>query len=179
MKFLKGCLIAILIFGGIITSLIFIYNRKMSIEVIQENEKPKKSLTEYKNKISERNNLIINSNLSDSLKILAKKSDSILKNSKKIDDNLWTEYNINQKLYENESFKKINEELNEKYIQYNSDAQEFNSRWISFPSNIALTNNNLRSYKIMYSIAYGNDNSENMIKRKKVDHWIKTGEVIE
>ncbi|MGX9987548.1 hypothetical protein [Soonwooa purpurea] len=179
MKFLKGCLIAVLIFVGILTLLIFVYNRKMSKEVIQENEKPKQSLTEYKNKILDRNNLIINSNLSDSLKILAKKSDSILNNSKKLNDNLWTEYYINQKVYENESFKKINEELNEKYIKYNSHAQEFNSRWISFPSNIALTNNNLRSYEIMYTIDYGKDNSENMIKRKKVDHWIETGEVIE
>ena len=37
-------------------------------------------------------------------------------------DYLWNEYNINQKNYKNESFKIINEELNEKYIQYNSDA---------------------------------------------------------
>lgn len=178
MKFLKGCLFILLIFIGTITCLIYFYNLKLSNELIIENEKPKNSLTEYKNKISERNRLILNFNISDSLKFLVKESDSIIKNSYKINDNLWTEYKINQKLYADKRFEKINEELHEKYSQYNSDAQRFNFRWLSFPLNIVLSNNNLRSYDRMYTIDYGKDNSENIIKRKKVDHWIETGEII-
>ncbi|TGN21659.1 hypothetical protein [Empedobacter tilapiae] len=177
MKFIKGCLLTLLIFITAITSLIYFYNLKLSKELIKENEKTKNSLLAYKDKMSERNKLILNSDVSDSLKVLAKKSDSIIKNSNKINDNLWTEYKINQKLYDDKKFKKLNEELNEKYSQYNSDAQQFNFRWLSFPLNIVLSNNNLRSYDNMYTIDYGIDNSENMIKRKKVDHWIETGEV--
>ena len=178
MKFIKGCLLTLLIFITAITSLIYFYNLRLSKELIKENEKPKNSLLAYKDKMSERNKLILNSNVSDSLKVLAKNSDSIIKNSNKINDNLWTEYKINQKLYDDKKFKKLNEELQEKYNQYNSDAQEFNFRWLLFPLNIVLSNNNLRSYDNMYTIDYGIDNSENMIKRKKVDHWIETGEVI-
>jgi len=179
MKFLKGCLISIIIFSTIIVCLFLVYNNRKSKQVILDNEIPKKSLLEYKNKIRERNQMIINSDISDSIKTLAKKSDSILNDYKKLRENLWTEYRINQGIYKITSFKKINQELNEKYIQYNSDVTDFNSQWASFPSNIILTNNNLRSYEYMYSIDYGRDNTENMSKRKKADHWIKTGEVIE
>ena len=178
MRFLKGCLIFIIIFIVIIFCLWSFYNNRQTKQIILDNELPKKSLLEYKNKIKERNQLIINSKVSDSIKILATKSDSILKNHKKLSEILWTEYRINQSIYKIESFKKINDELNEKYIKYNSAVTEFNSRWTGFPSSITLTNNNLQSYEYMYLIDYGKDNTENMSKRKKADHWIKTGEVI-
>lgn len=179
MKYFKGCLILILFAVALAAVFIVVYSNKMSREVTRENLKPAYSLKAYKNKILERNRMLLNTKLPDSLTQLVKESDSMTLNSMKMSDFLWTEYYINQYAYKIAHFKKINEELNEKYVQYNSDVQEFNSRWATFPSNIFLDSNNLRSYQYMYRIDYGKDNTENMNERKKVDHWIETGEVIE
>lgn len=179
MKIVKGCLTVILIFFILLTIGIVVFNSNNSKQVIADNVKPKKSLMDYKKKISERNNMISKSNLPDSVKILSRKSDSLVKNYKKLKDLLWIEYRINQNIYQNKSFETINNELNETYIQYNSDAKDFNFKWLIFPFNTALSANNLRSYDLMYSIDYGKDNSANMAKRKKAEHWIETGEVIE
>lgn len=179
MKILKGCLTVILIFIILLTTGIVVFNRNNSKQVLVDNVKPKKSLIDYEKKISERNILIRKSNLPDSVKILSRKSDSLLKNYKKLKDILWNEYRINQNIYHNKSFETINNELNETYIQYNSDAKDFNFKWLTFPFNTALSANNLRSYDLMYSIDYGKDNSANMEKRKKAEHWIETGEVLE
>ena len=179
MKILKGCLIIFLLFIALITIAILTFNRRNSKQIFIDNEKPKTSLNNYKKKISERNLVIINSKLPDSVKNLAQKSDSLIKTYKKLNDNLWIEYRINQNVYQNQSFEKINTELAEAYIQYNSDAKDFNNKWLTFPFNFALSDNNIRSYEFMYLIDYGKDNTENMIKRKKVEHWIKTGEIKE
>lgn len=178
MRIFKGCLVCLLTIILLFSILIFLYNRKLSKEIVIDNQKTAKSFEEYKNKLKERNKILINSNIKDSIKNLAKKSDSTIQNSKKLNNILWTEFYLNQKIYEIDTLKKLNSELNEKLIQYNSDANEFNSKWLPIPNTFILTNSGFKSYETMY-IDYGMDNSANMEKRKKVDHWIKTGEVIE
>ena len=178
MRILKGCLVIFLTIILIFSLFIFFYNRKMSKEIVIDNQKTAKSFEDYKSKLRERNKILINSNLNASIKYLAKKSDSTIGDNKKLNNVLWTEFKLNQKIYEIDTLKKINSELNEKLIQYNSDANEFNSKLLPIPNTFILTNSGFRSYETMY-IDYGMDNSANMEKRKKIDHWIKTGEVTE
>ena len=172
---IKGCLITFSIFFFLTIVGSYLYIKKLNTNCRQDHEKVENSFAKLKDKLNERNTLLINKDLSDSIQMLAKKSDSILKITIDADDLLWTEFQLNEKSYQNESVQNINGELNRLKSGYNSDLKSFNSNWTVIPFNFIKIRQKFPEYTFL-DIDYGENNQENMRKRKEAEHWIETGE---
>jgi len=175
MKTLKSCLFIFLIFCILIFGGIYFYFNKLNSDCVEDHKKFEKSYIKLESKLSERNSLILKANYSDSIKILAQKSDSIIKATNDANKILWTEFALNQKTYRNDSLKNINNELNLLKNEYNSDLKNFHSNWTIFPFNLIKLRQKFPEYNYL-NIDYGENNQENMKKRKEVEHWVETGE---
>lgn len=175
MKTLKSCLFVFFIFCLLIFGGIYFYFQKLTENCIEDHKKLEQSFSKLKSKLEGRNLIFGNLNSSDSIKILAKKSDSILKKTTDANQLLWTEFYLNEKTYKNDSLKKINTELNNLKNTYNSDLRNFHSSWTIFPHNLIKIRQKFPEYNYL-NIDYGENNQENMKKRKETEHWIETGE---
>lgn len=174
MKTLKSCLLIFLVFCLLIFGGIFFYFQKLNSNCIQDNKKVEESFGKLKDKLEERNLFFEKINISDSTKILAIQSDSILKTTNNADELIWTEFKLNEKTYKNDSLKSINDELNLLKDKYNTELKEFNSNWAIFPYNLIKIRQNFSKYTFL-NIDYGKTNQENMKKKKEVENWIETG----
>ena len=172
---MKGCLITFSIFFFLTIVGSYLYIKTLNTDCRQDHAKVENSFAKLKDKLNERNTLLINKDLSDSIQMLAKKSDSILKISINADDLLWTEFQLNEKSYQNKSVQNINGELNRLKSAYNSDLKNFNSKWTVIPFNFIKIRQKFPENNFL-DIDYGENNQENMRKRKKAEHWIETGE---
>ncbi len=175
MKILKNCLFIFLIFCILIFGGLFLYFQKLNKNCIQDHKNVEESFLKLKTKLEKRNAIFEKSNFSDSVKILAIKSDSILKTTTDADKLIWTEFNLNEKTHKSNSLHQINNELNSLKDNYNSTLKEFHSNWTVFPFNLIKIRQNFTKYKFL-NIDYGENNQENIKKRKEVEHWIETGE---
>lgn len=175
MKIFKGCLIAFLLFCALTFLFGYIYKLKLTKNCIEDHKKIENSFTNLKNKLEERNKTILASDFSDSIKILAEKSNLILSKNTDFNKVLWTEFNLNEKTYENASLKNINNELNFLKNNYNSDLRSFFGSWTIFPMNLIKMEQKFKKYNYL-EIDYGENNQANMKRRKEVEHWIETGE---
>ena len=172
---MKGCLITFSVLFFLSIGVSYLYITKLNNDCRQDHEKVAQSFSKLKIKLQQRNNFLINKNFSDSVQILAKKSDSILKTTVDADDLLWTKFHLNEKTYQNQSLENINVELNSLNISYNSDLKNFISNWTRMPFNFIKIRQNFPEYNF-FEIDFGKSNQENMKQRKEAEHWIETGE---
>jgi hypothetical protein len=126
-------------------------------------------------KLQERNLLLKKLNANDSVKTLITKSDSMLKRTKDVNQFLWTEFYLNEKTYKNDSLKQFNNELNRLKNIYNSDLKNFHSNWTIFPNNLIKIRQKFPKYNYL-NVEYGENNQENMKKRKAAENWVENGE---
>ena len=78
MKEFKGCLILFLTFLLLMIGGIYFYFQKLNENCVEDHKKVEKSFAELKSELNKRNQILKTSNFSDSVKLLSKKSDSIL-----------------------------------------------------------------------------------------------------
>jgi hypothetical protein len=82
---------------------------------------------------------------------------------------------LNEKTYKNDSLKSLNNELNSLKNKYNSDLKKFHTKWTIFPFNLVKIRQKFPKFNYL-NIDYGENNRENMKRRREVEHWIETGE---
>lgn len=175
MKILKGCLSVFLIFVLIISTIISIFFYKKSKAHQLQYDKVNIVLMQYENKMKERNAIVFrNYSEKDSIFILAKKSDSILKIKKSLKELLWNEFYLSSKTYGNKNFEKIDEELKYLNIDYNGLLNDYQLAFTIFPAN--LVKNETHKRFDFFDVSYAGNNVEKMKKRKEVEHWVETGE---
>lgn len=175
MKVFKSCLTVLLIIVALILAGIYFYTQKLNETCRKDHKKVEESFSILKRKLQERNSVLKKSNFSDSTKILAKNSDSILNVTVDANKILWTEFYLNEIIFKSDSLKVITEELDMLKGIYNSDLRSFNMNWIIFPYNLIKIQQKFPKYNYL-EIDYGKTNLDNMKKRKETEHWIETGE---
>ena len=175
MKTFKSCLFIFLICCTLIFGGIYFYFLNLNKSCIVDHNKVEQSYSQLNLKLQERNLLLKKLNANDSVNTLITKSDSILKRTKDANHFLWTEFYLNEKTYKNDSLKQFNKELNHLKNIYNSDLKNFHSSWTIFPNNLIKIRQKFPKYNYL-TVEYGENNQENMKKRKATEHWVETGE---
>ncbi len=175
MKEFKGCLILFLTFLLLMIGGIYFYFQKLNENCVEDHKKVEKSFAELKSELNKRNQILKTSNFSDSVKLLSKKSDSILSVTTDANKLIWTEFKLNEKTFQSDSLKTTNTKLNQLKDKYNFDLRNFTFTWVTFPFNLIKMRLNFPKYNYL-EIDYGNSNQENMKRRKSAEHWVETGE---
>jgi len=175
MKTVKSCLFIFLICCTLIFGGTYLYFLNLNKSCIEDHNKVEQSYSQLNLKLQERNLLLKKLNTNDSVKTLVTRSDSILKRTKDANHFLWTEFYLNQKTYKNDSLKQFNNELNHLKNIYNSDLRNFHASWTIFPNNFIKIRQKFPKYNYL-NLEYGENNQENMKKRKAAEHWVETGE---
>ena len=141
-------------FGGT-----YFYFKKLNNNCVADHNKFENSYIKFEEKLKERNSFIKNSNYSDSIKILAQKSDSIINATNDANKVLWTEFMLNEKTHKNDSLKSLNNELNSLKNKYNSDLKNFHTNWTIFPFNLVKIRQRFPKFNYL-NIDYGENNRE-------------------
>ncbi|ADQ81452.1 hypothetical protein J5295_02180 [Riemerella anatipestifer] len=171
----KGCLIIFITFSLLVFVGTYFYFQKVNRNCIEDHKKVETSFAELKSELNKRNQILQTSNFPDSVKILSKKSDSILSVTTDANELVWTEFQLNEKTFQSDSLKSISAKLNLLKNKYNSELRTFNFSWITFPFNLIKMRQKFSKYNYL-EIDYGKSNREKMKQRKKTEHWIETGE---
>lgn len=175
MKFLKGCLATLIIFIGIcvIGYLSFKNNVMNNFESLNSNVK--QNWTKYVENLKERNaELTLQNFKNDSLKYYWNKAKSISLSecSKELEFN---EYKINQFVMSDSLVSNLNDKINFSLDNYNQTARVYNVYRITFPNSIIVRKTQFSKNFNYFDYRYGVDNEKKMIKKRKVENWIKNG----
>lgn len=175
MSFFKGCLIFIIVVFTIFTCGAYFYFNNLNKEYKSEYDNIKIQLAELSSKIKVRNNYILKSRFKDDVKRLAKVSDSIISINNFTDTLIWTEYQINELTYKNDSLISLNNELNIINNKYNFQLKTFKQKWIMVPYSLVRIYNKYPKNNY-FDIIYGESNIDKIKRKKDIEYWIETGE---
>ena len=175
MKFLKGCLITLMIFIGISFIGYLLFKNSVINNLESSNSNVKQSWTNYTENLKERNAELSKQNFkNDSLKFYWNKAKSIALTecSKELEFN---EYKINQFVMSDSLNSTLNEKINLSLDNYNQNVREYNTYRVRFPNSIIARKTDFPKYFNYFDYRYGVDNESKMIRKKKVENWIING----
>lgn len=175
MKYLKGCLITLIIFIGVYMIGYFIFKNSVINNLESLNSNVNQSWTKYVENLKERNSELSQQNFrSDSLKFYWNKAKSITlsKCSKELEFN---EYKINQFVMLDSLNSKLNEKINLSLDNYNQSVREYNTYRVRFPNSIIARKTDFPEDFNYFDYRYGVDNESKMIIKKKIENWIENG----
>jgi|LakMenE18May11ns_1017448.scaffolds.fasta_scaffold9499105_1 hypothetical protein len=175
MKFLKGCLITLIILIGICFIGYQLFKNSVENNLESLNSDVKKSWTIYTENLKERNTELSKQNFkSDSLKFYWNKAKSIAlaKCSKELELN---EYKINQFVMSDSLNSTLNEKINLSLDNYNQMVREYNTYRVRLPNSIIARKTNYPKDYNYFDYRYGINNESKLIRKKKVENWIENG----
>lgn len=175
MKYLKGCLITLIIFIGVYMIGYFIFKNSVINNLEGLNSNVKQSWTKYVENLKERNLELSQQNFkNDSLKFYWNKAKSITLSecSKELEFN---EYKINQFVMSDSLNSTLNEKINLSLDNYNQNVREYNTYRVRFPNSIIARKTDFHEDFNYFDYRYGVDNESKMIRKKKIENWIENG----
>ncbi|MQP23996.1 hypothetical protein GFJ94_02830 [Flavobacterium sp. LMO8] len=175
MKFLKGCLITLMIFIGISFIGYLLFKNSVINNLESSKSNVKQSWTNYTENLKERNAELSKQNFkNDSLKFYWNKAKSIALTecSKELEFN---EYKINQFVMSDSLNSTLNEKINLSLDNYNQNVREYNTYRVRFPNSIIARKTDFPKDFNYFDYRYGVDNESKMIRKKKVENWIING----
>ncbi len=175
MKFLKGCLVTLMIFIGICVIGYFLFKNNVVNNLESLNSDVKQNWNKYAENLKERNaELSLQNFKNDSLKYYWNnaKSISLTECSKELEFN---EYKINQFAISNSLVSNLNDKINLSLDNYNQAVREYNTYRVRFPNSLIAKKAKFRKFFAYFDIRYGVDNEKTMIRKKKTEEWIKNG----
>ncbi|MBB2145416.1 hypothetical protein GM921_07970 [Pedobacter sp. LMG 31464] len=176
MKYIKGCLITLIIFVGICAAAWFLFRRntKENLEILSK--KVEQNWGKYVENIRERNTeLAKQETKSDSLKYYlesSKKFSYSTEYSNKIELN---EYKLNKILMSDSLKSNLNDKLNLSLDNYDQSVKEYNIYRVTFPNSIIARKSKFRRNYKYFVVRYGIENEKAMIRKKEMENWVKNG----
>lgn len=175
MKFLKGCLISLIIFVGICTIgwLLLQNNVKGNLENLNRNIE--QNWRKYTENLKKRNTELTQQSFkNDSLKYYWNKSKSISLSacSEELEFN---EYKINQFVMSDSLVSNLDDEINSNLDIYNQAVRSYHEYRGIFPNFLIARKTQFPKYFKYFDYRYGIDNEKAMIRKKKRKDWIKNG----
>jgi hypothetical protein len=199
---MKGCLkiiVSVLLLSSIVLfALGYIYQSRVTNQAIELESEVEKMQMEFLYHIEERRSMI-NKSISDSLLCEVDSLEYYLMTSRPLPEIgdiglLWEdEYLINEKLVVSapclidsnnfdvsilDSLKRSSTVLNRILSAYNSRVFQLNTLRVRFPNNLFLMNKGIKRAEY-FKLKYGVSNVDLMERKRKMEHWVETGEFIE
>lgn len=175
MKFLKSCLITLIIFIGVcVVGFLLLKNRVLN-NLESYNNDAKQNWSKYAGNLKTRNLKLIQHNFkSDSLKYYCNeaKSISVSECSEELEFN---EYKINQFEMSDSLVSNGDAEINLNLDNYNQTVRAYNEYRHIFPNFLVARKTQFPKYLIYFDYRYGVDNENAMIRKKRMKDWVKNG----
>jgi hypothetical protein len=176
MKYFKGCLMTLIVFFVIciIGYLIFKNHVLSNLESLKVNVEM--NWNKYTENLKERNaELSHHSFKNDSIKYYLESKGKFISLSECSQKLEFNEYKINQLLMSENIESELNKKMNSNLDNYNQTVREFNVYRITFPNFLITRRTKFRDDYKYFDIRYGVNNEKIMIKKIKVENWIKNG----
>jgi len=111
----------------------------------------------------------------DSLRYYLESKGKFIRLSECSEELEFNEYKINQFVITDGIKFDINDKINSTLDLYNQAVKEYNEYRIIFPNSLMSRKTKFRRYYNYFDIRYGINNKKMMIKKIKVENWIKNG----
>ena len=175
MKFIKGCLVTIIIFIGFCVIGYFLFKNNVTNNLENLNNNVEQNWNKYIENLKERNiELSLQNFKNDSLKFYWTKSKSI-PFTEYSDGFEFNEYKINQFTMSDSLSSNSNNKINLTLENYNQAVREYNTYRITFPNSLIARKLPFRKFYDYFDVRYGVDNEKTMIRKKKREEWVKNG----
>ena len=176
MKFLKGCLITLILFIVVcVIGWLFLEN-SITGNLSSLNQNVEKNWKEYVANLKERDAEFTQQKIkNDSLKYYLESSKRIINSKDYLEELELNEYKFNKIAMSNSLKSNLNEKLNSNLDNYNQAVREYNVYRIRFPNSIIARRMNFRKAYKYFDIRYGIENEKVMTRKKEVENWIKNG----
>lgn len=175
MKYLKGCLIALILFIVSLIIVYFLFKNSVVNNLESNSNNVKQNWSKYVENIKERNAELAQQNFkNDSLKYYWNKAKSISV-SECSEELEFNEYRINQFVISDSLISNLDDKINLSLDNYNQTVRAYNEYRITFPNSLIARKTQCPKYFKYFDYRYGVDNENAMIKKKKRKDWIKNG----
>lgn len=176
MKFLKSCLITLILFSSISFIGWLLFKNSFERQLTKLNQNVEQNWGKYISNLKERTNEFARQKIeNDSVKYYLQSSSKIINSKDNIRDLELNEYKLN-KIFITKSIKSnLNDKLNLNLENYNKAAKEYNLYRVRFPNSIIARRKNFRHSFKYFEIRYGIDNEKVMSRKKKTENWVKNG----
>ena len=176
MKFLKGCLIALIFFIVVcVIGWLFLENNVIG-NLASLNQKVEKSWEIYIANLRDRNTGFTQQGIeNDSLKHYSESSNRLIDSKDSQKELELNEYKFNKIAISNNLQSSLNDKLNSSLDNYNQAVRDYNVYRVRFPNSIIARRMNFRKSYKYFEIRYGIDNEKVMERKQKVENWIKNG----
>jgi len=176
MKFLKGCLLVLILFIVVgVIGWLFLENNIVG-NLARLNQNVDKNWENYVANLKERNAEFTKQKIeNDSLKYYSESSMRIIDSKDYLKELELNEYKFNKIAMSNNFKSNINYKLNSSLDNYNQAVREYNIYRIRFPNSIIARRMNFRKSYNYFDIRYGIENEKVMARKKEMENWIKNG----
>ena len=175
MKFLKGCLITLILFFGICVVGYFLFKNSVLNTLERYNNDAKQNWSKYAENLKIRNSQLSQQNFkSDSLKYYWNKANSISV-SECSEELEFNEYKINQFAMSDSLVSNVDDQINLNLDNYNQTVRTYNEYRHTFPNFFIARKTQFPKYLKYFDYRYGVDNQKAMIRKKKMKDWVKNG----
>jgi hypothetical protein len=175
MKFLKGCLVTLIVFTGLFLVGYLLFKNSVINNLESLNNNVKHNWIKYTDNLKQRNaEFTVQNFKNDSLKFYWNKAKSISLSecSKELEFN---EYKINQFLISDSLNSSLNDKINLSLDNYNITVREYNLYRVTFPNSLVARKTKFPRDFNYFDYRYGVDNEMKFIEKEKVENWIKNG----
>jgi hypothetical protein len=175
MKYIKGCLIALILFIVSLVIIYFLFKNSVvnNLEIYSNNVK--QNWSKYVENLKARNVELAQQNFkNDSLNYYWNKAKSISAShcSEELEFN---EYKINQFVLSDSLVTNVNDKINLSLDNYNESVRAYNVYAITFPNFFILKKTQFPQNFKYFDYRYGVDNTEAKNKKGKLPDWMKEG----
>ena len=175
MKYLKGCLIALILFIVSLIIVNFLFKNSVVNNLESYSNNAKQNWNKYVENLKARNEELAQQIFkNDSLKYYWNKAKSISVSqcSEELEIN---EYKINQFVMSDSLVSNFDDKINLSLDNYNQAVRAYNEYRITFPNSFIARKTQFPKYFKYFEYRYGIDNAETKNKKGKLPDWMKEG----
>ena len=176
MKFFKGCLMTIIISFVICVIGYLIFKNHVIANLGSLKSNVELNWNKYVEDIKERNAEFSQQSFkNDSIRYYLENKGKFISLTECSIELEFNEYKINQFVMTDGLVSDLNNKLNSNLNNYNQAVREYNVYRVTFPNFLIARKTRFRNHFNYFDIRYGVNNDKIMIKKKKVENWIKNG----
>jgi len=176
MKYFKGCLMTLIVLIVICVIGYLIFKNSVISNLGSLKNNVEMNWNKYTDNLKKRNaDLSKQGFKNDSIRYYMESKGKYISLSECSKELEFNEYKINQFIIYDSLERDLNDKMNSNLEIYNQAVREYNVYRTTFPNFLIARKNKFHSDFNYFDIRYGVNNEKIMIKKKKLENWIKNG----
>ncbi|MDD4968557.1 MAG: hypothetical protein PHT07_03915 [Paludibacter sp.] len=176
MKFIKGCLMSLIVLFVICIIGYFIFKNHVIKNLGSLKNNVELNWNKCVENLKERNAELSQYGFkNDSIKYYLESKGKIISLSECSEELEFNEYKVNQFVMSDGLVSDVNNKLNSNLNNYNQAVREYNLYRVTFPILLIARKTKFHRYYNYFDIRYGVNNDKIMIKKRKMENWVKNG----